>query len=85
MDTLASALLAAATLLEEGRLQNALEARYAGWSGELGQGISAGELSCTDLWQRVIESDSSPRPVSGRQELLENWVRAGIERAATGK
>jgi xylose isomerase len=81
MDTLARALLAAAHLLEEGRLQDAVDRRYAGWSGELGRGILEGKLSLAELWQRTMEGDAAPRPVSGRQEQLENWVRNGIARA----
>ena len=81
MDTMARALVAAAGLLEDGRLQRALDERYAGWSGELGCGIRNGTLSLADLSERALTAESDPRPVSGRQELLENWVRAGIERA----
>jgi xylose isomerase len=81
MDTLARALVAAARLLEEGRLQQAVDARYAGWSGELGGGILGGRLSFADLWRRALDTDPRPRPASGRQELLENRVRAAIERA----
>jgi xylose isomerase len=81
MDTLARALVAAARLLEERRLQQAVDARYAGWKGELGRGILEGKLGFADLWQRAIATDPRPRPVSGRQELLENRVRAAIERA----
>ena len=81
MDTLARALLAAAFLIEEGRLQSAVERRYAGWQSEPGRSIRAGERSLDDLWKQVLESDSDPAPVSGQQERLENWVRSGIERA----
>jgi xylose isomerase len=81
MDTVARALVAAAGLVDDGRLQHALDQRYAGWSGELGRGIREGKLSLADLSERALASGNEPRPVSGRQELLENWVRAGIERA----
>jgi xylose isomerase len=81
MDTVARGLVVAAHLLEEERLARARDDRYAGWSGELGRGIHSGKLDLEDLWQRTRECDASPRPVSGRQELLESWVRAGIERA----
>ncbi len=80
MDTLARALVAAAHLIEEGRLQAAVDARYAGWNGALGEGILEGKLGLDDLWARVQGEQNEPAPVSGRQELLENWVRAGIER-----
>ncbi|NRA04398.1 MAG: xylose isomerase [Myxococcales bacterium] len=81
MDTLARALLAAALLIEEGRLQAAVDARYAGWQSESGRSIQAGERSLVDLWQQAHASDTGPAPVSGQQERLENWVRSGIERA----
>lgn len=81
MDTVARALVVAAHLVEEGRLQQAVDERYAGWSGDLGRRILAGELALEDLWQRSRERDRAPRPVSGGQERLENRVRQAIERA----
>jgi len=82
MDTLARALLAAAALVEDGRLEQAREARYAGWTKALGAEILAGKLGFEALWQRAQGQGSGPRPVSGRQERLENWVRVGIERTS---
>ena len=81
MDTVARALLAAASLIEDGRLENARNERYAGWSGEFGRDILGGKLTFEDLHQRASDSIRAPRPASGRQELLENWVRAGIDRS----
>jgi xylose isomerase len=81
MDTLARALVVAAHLLEEGTLQDAVDARYAGWSGPLGRDILAGKLDLADLWERARARDADTRPVSGRQELLENRVRAAVERS----
>jgi len=81
MDTIARALLAAAGLIEDGRLENARNERYAGWSGEFGRDILGGKLTFEDLHQRASDSIRVPRPASGRQELLENWVRAGIDRS----
>jgi xylose isomerase len=80
MDTVARALVAAAGLIEDGRLEGAVSERYAGWSDELGRGILDGKLGFEDLWQRAVDTDTEPTPVSGRQELLEGWVRRGIER-----
>jgi xylose isomerase len=82
MDTVARGLLAAAHLLEEGRLQQAVEERYAGWRQDLGTGILAGRLSLEELWDRSRAAPAQPGPVSGRQELLESWVRRGIETSA---
>ncbi len=79
MDTLARALVAAARLIEDGQLQESVDRRYADWSGELGRGIREGKLGLSELWQRGIDGDADPRPVSGRQELLENRVRKAID------
>jgi xylose isomerase len=79
MDTLARALDRAAALLEEERLQRFVDARYSGWDGELGRGILDGKRSLADLWQHVGDAGLDPRPVSGRQEMLENLVRRTVE------
>jgi xylose isomerase len=81
MDTLARALLAAERLIEDGELGAAVEARYAGWSEELGRGIREGKLALADLWQRSVDGAPDPRPASGGQERLENRVRDAIERS----
>jgi xylose isomerase len=74
IDTLAQSLLVAAQLLEDGTLEAAREARYAGWSDELGTRILDGSLSLADLEQKVVDGEIDPKPVSGRQEELENLV-----------
>jgi xylose isomerase len=78
IDTLARTLLVAADLLEAGHLNDLREERYAGWSGELGQAIVAGERSLADLAGIVEEAGLDPKPVSGRQERLENLVNQRI-------
>jgi len=72
MDATARALVSAAALLEDGEHQSFVEARYAGWDGELGRAILAGERSLDDLAAYVEERGLEPRPRSGRQEFLEN-------------
>jgi xylose isomerase len=81
IDTLARALLVAASLIEEGTLQRHQDERYANWSGELGASILDGRLSLPDLDQRVASGELDPSPVSGRQEMLENLVNRHIWRA----
>ena len=81
MDTLARALLVAASLLESGDLEGPLAERYAGWRGELGTAISTGDRSLDDLRGLVRDRAIEPTPVSGRQEQLENVVNRHIERA----
>ena len=79
MDTLARALERAAALLEEERLQRFVDERYSGWDGELGRAILDGKHSLAELWQQVGDTGLDPQPVSGRQEMLENWVRRVVE------
>jgi len=74
MDATARALVSAAALLEDGEHQSFVEARYAGWDGELGRAILAGERSLDDLAAYVEERRLEPRPKSGRQEFLENLL-----------
>jgi xylose isomerase len=81
VDTMARALLAAASLLESGELADRRAGRYAGWDAPLGAGILDGGSSLADLYRMVHDEDLDPRPVSGRQELLENLVNRHIERA----
>ena len=81
VDTMARALLAAASLLESGELADRRADRYAGWDGPLGTRILDGGATLADLHRLVLDGDLDPRPVSGRQELLENLVNRHVERA----
>ena len=82
LDTLARALLAAASMIEDGSLERYREQRYAGWSGELGGSIMSGELSLADLERRVAAGEIEPRRVSGGQEMLENMVNRHVWKVA---
>lgn len=74
MDAIARGLLAAAAILEDGRLERFRAERYLGWEGPLGREIRAGRRSLEDLAGHVLANDLEPQPVSGRQELLEGLV-----------
>ncbi|MCY4127975.1 MAG: xylose isomerase [Gammaproteobacteria bacterium] len=74
MDTIAHGLLNAAALLQNGVLENALTDRYSGWDDELGQQILLPNSTLSDLANFVREHESSLKPISGNQELLENTV-----------
>jgi xylose isomerase len=74
MDTLARALLAAAKLVEDGRLAELRSRRYAGWDGELGQRIEKGQFTLAALANEAARRGGDPRPASGRQELCEQVV-----------
>ena len=78
IDTLARSLLVAAEMLEAGRLEALREARYAGWDGPLGGSILDGDATLASLADRVASGEIDPRPVSGRQELLEGIVNQHI-------
>jgi len=81
MDTMARALVAAASIVESGDLDDNLAARYAGWSGELGTTIMSGNTSMKSLHDRAMERPGDLTRASGRQEALENLVARHIERA----
>jgi xylose isomerase len=72
VDTLARALLAAEQMLEDGKLLEAVEKRYAGWKEPFGRRMLAGELSLAQISDEVLSRGLDPKPRSGRQELLEN-------------
>jgi xylose isomerase len=78
IDTLARALLVGAELVEQQTLAGPVAARYAGWDGDLGSRILAGDETLTSLEARVATGDIDPSPVSGRQEALENAVNRVI-------
>ncbi len=80
MDTMARALLVAAAIVDDGALDQLRTERYAGWDGEHGRAILAGQVSLDDLRTRALTTPA-PSPVSGRQELLENLIARYVERA----
>jgi xylose isomerase len=81
VDTVALSLLVAARLLDDGKLEAAREARYAGWSTDLGTEIANGSVDLATLEKRVAAGKIDPRPVSGRQEQLENLVNRTLWRS----
>ena len=72
MDICARALKAAANMLEDGGLEEALKDRYASWETAAAQEMLNSDLST--ITQSVIKNKISPKPLSGRQEILENYV-----------
>jgi xylose isomerase len=70
MDCCAAGLKAAARMLEDGKLEQARNERYAGWD-------RMGDVLQSDLGtlaERVVSEGIDPKPRSGRQERLENLV-----------
>jgi xylose isomerase len=73
IDVLAKALLNAASLIEDGRLQKFTDERYAGWQSDFGQ-QALKSMSLEQLADHALQSNSEKRPSSGRQEYLENLI-----------
>ena len=72
VDTVARGLLAAAALIEDGRVDAIKAERYAGWTGDLGTQI--GGLDLAGIADLAVEKQLDPKPRSGQQERLENLV-----------
>lgn len=72
VDTIARALLRAAAIIEDGRLDRFRAARYAGWEAELGRELAG--LDLAGIADLAVARGFDPQPRSGRQEWLENLV-----------
>jgi xylose isomerase len=73
-DICAQALTAAAKLIEDGKYDQILAERYAGWAGQEGKAMLAGQRSLEDIAKRVADKKISPKPRSGKQEFIENLL-----------
>jgi xylose isomerase len=74
MDCCARGLKAAAAMIEERPLIDFVDNRYSGWNGALAAEVTAEGASLSDIRAMVTDRDINPKPVSGRQEHLENVV-----------
>lgn len=74
VDVIARALLAAAALIEDGRVDQVRADRYAGWNGEFGRTVLAESSSLASIADLAVQKDVRPAHRSGRQERLENLV-----------
>ncbi len=72
MDICARGLKAAAAMIEDGGLEDALKTRYAGWTSADAQAMLDSDLE--SIQARVLAEGINPAPRSGRQEILENYV-----------
>ena len=59
-----------------GTYEKAVEARYAGWQTPFGQDLMAGRLGLDQVAARALARNQDTRPVSGRQEQLENLLNS---------
>ena len=72
MDICARGLKAAAAMIEDGGLEDALKDRYAGWQSDAAKAMLDSDLA--SIQARVLADGINPAPRSGRQEILENYV-----------
>lgn len=77
IDVFAKALLIADKIINEGKLDKIVEARYQSFNTALGKDIIKGKASLKDCEEWVLKN-GEPTPVSGRQELLENIINQYI-------
>jgi xylose isomerase len=73
MDAFARGLQIAHAVIEDGRLDQFVEDRYAGWKDDFGARILKGEVSLQDC-EAYVREHGEPTRKSGRQEYLENLI-----------
>jgi xylose isomerase len=76
VETLAKALLSAASLIEKGTLKSNLEKRYQNWHQGLGRDILQKKMNFEEIAKTVESRSLDPKPRSGHQEMLEGILRA---------
>lgn len=74
VDVLSRSLLNAAAIIEDGTLDKLVADRYAGWSEQFGKDVMAGKISLADAADQAVAFAVDPKPLSGRQEYLENLI-----------
>lgn len=74
MDTFALGLRNAVALLEDGRLEQFVQGRYASYSSGIGAKIRAGETTLAELAAYAEKMGKPALPGSGRQEYLQSVV-----------
>lgn len=77
MDTFARGLEIAIKIREEGRIQELVKARYAGWGDSFGERVMAGHRTLEDCEDHT-RRHGEPSPKSGRQERFENLINEYI-------
>jgi len=74
MDSFALGLIKAAKMIEDGRLDTAVEEKYASFNSEIGKKIRDKSASLTDLAAYAEKLGAPQSPGSGKQEYLQSVV-----------
>jgi xylose isomerase len=65
-------------MIQDGRFAKHTEDRYAGWNSGFGKDMFDGKHTLDDVANHVLARNTDVRPVSGRQEHLENLLNSFI-------
>ena len=74
VDTLAQGLLIAAKMIEDDKIGQFKDARYAGWNDGMGKKVLDKQLDLAAVAELAASQNIEPTPRSGRQEMLETIV-----------
>jgi len=69
----------AAAMIENDKLQDFKDARYSEWDKGMGKQMMDGNATLDDMANYCLEENTSPAPISGRQEHLENIVTYAVK------
>jgi xylose isomerase len=78
VDLCARAFLLAAQIIEDGRYAKMLNDRYSGWQTPNAQSMFRGDLTLDEIASSTEKKGLNPKPRSGKQELLENFINKMI-------
>ena len=78
MDPFAQGLRAAKALIEDGRIENFVDSRYASWDSDLGKRIQKGDISLGELAELALKMGDVTNNMSGSQEYLESILNQVI-------
>ena len=76
MDAYALAYKIARRIIADGKLDGFLAQRYASYDSGFGKEIEKGKIGFAELEKLVLTKLGEPKPVSGRQEYLENLLNS---------
>jgi len=79
LDLLERALINTAEMIEDDKLQAFKDEGYNGRRNCIGKQIMNGNATLDDMANDCLEENTSPKPVSGRQEYLENIATYAVK------
>jgi xylose isomerase len=76
MDTFALGLMKAATIIEDGRIEDFIKDKYSSFNSEIGQKITSGSATLEELAAHAEAMGDVKDVMSGRQEYLESVMNS---------